>query len=63
MPTWKEVEEEYGKEVADIMKTSKFLDGITCKLTDSGEMDIPERDIILAYKDINGISIGSWEWD
>ena len=63
MPTWKEVEEEYGKEVADIMKTSKFLHGITCSINETGETVIPERDIILAFKDINGISIGSWEWD
>ena len=59
---WSEVEKKYGKEMADIMKTSQFLECITVTLRD-GEMDIPERDIDLAFRDVNGIAIGPEEWD
>lgn len=60
---WKEVEETYGKELADKMYKSKMLDGITVTTNDDGTVDIPERDIRLAYKDVMKIPIHHLEWD
>ena len=59
---WKEVEEAYGKELADKMKESSYLDGITITMRD-GEADIPESDIHLAFKDTVGRKISPGEWD
>jgi len=60
---WKEVEEKYGKHVAEAMKDSKYLECITCTMTKRGEVDIPERDIELAYREITGGYIHPLEWD
>lgn len=60
---WSEVEKKCGKEMADIMKKSRFLNGITVKILPNGEWDIPEEDIELAFRDVNGIAIGPEEWD
>lgn len=53
---WSEVEETYGKELADKMKKSEMLCGITVTIR-NGEFDIPESDIRLAYKDVMNIPI------
>ena len=50
---WKEVEERYGKEIADKMAQSDMLTGITVVMRD-GEADIPYRDIDRAYMDVIG---------
>ena len=60
---WDEVEKKYGKKMADKMKKSNMLKGITVSLTDDGKADIPERDIEIAYKDVNKKYIGHMEWD
>jgi len=63
---WKEVEEKYGKNVSEAMKNSKYLQCITCQeiiIDSKKEVDIPERDIELAFKDIKGEYINSLEWD
>ena len=60
---WKEVEEKYGKKIADKMKKSGCLRGITVTKTKDGEINIPECDIKIAYKDVMGYPIGDWEWD
>ncbi|GAI09732.1 unnamed protein product [marine sediment metagenome] len=60
---WEEVEEKYGKEIADKMKKSKMMCGITMSLRADGKTDIPERDIELAYKDVMGKPIHPLEWD
>ena len=60
---WKDVEKKYGKEIADEMKQSSYLQGITITMTENGETDIPESDIRLAYKDIKGKRISPFEWD
>lgn len=60
---WQEVINEYGEEMADKMKKSKMLIGITMTILPSGEMDIPESDIRLAYKDVTGQKIHNLEWD
>lgn len=51
---WKEVEKKYGKETADKMKSSKYLQNIILSFTEDGKTDIPESDIRLAYKDVTG---------
>jgi len=60
---WEEVEEKYGKELADRMKTSEYLVGNTVSIGKDGKIDIPERDIDLAYRDVTGKKIHAWEWD
>ena len=60
---WKEVEEKYDKKIADKMRQPKYLRGITVELTEEGEVDIPERDIRLAYKDVMNLPIYPFEWD
>ena len=60
---WEEVENKYGKEIADKIKKSPFLRDVTVELREDGKVDIPERDIELAYKDITGKPIQPWEWD
>lgn len=60
---WSEVEDKYGKEMADKMKKSQYLFGITCVKRDDGELDIPESDIELAYKDVTGQKIHPYEVD
>ena len=53
----------YGYHTWQAMKTSTYLDGITCRMTKDGKMDIPERDLENAYKDIQGLKVHWWEWD
>ena len=60
---WNEVEKKYGKELADKIKKSDLLRGVTVELREDGKVDIPERDIELAYKEIMGKPIHPWEWD
>lgn len=60
---WKDVEEQYGMDMANRMKNSKMLTGITVTIQDDGEFDIPERDIELAYRDVTGGYIHPFEWD
>ena len=60
---WKIVEETYGKENAEKMKHSNYLQGITVSLNEDGEIDYPESDIELAFKDVKGEKIHSYEWD
>ena len=47
---WNEVIKKYGKETANKMKSSKYLQNITFSFTEDGKTDIPESDIRLAYK-------------
>lgn len=58
---WEEVEEKYGKELADKMSKSKWLNGITISYTEDGKIDIPESDIERAYKDVTGGVIYGWD--
>ena len=60
---WEEVVKKYGRKMAEKIKESKCLDGITITLTDDGEEDIPEGDIVLAVRDIRGEKINAFEWD
>ncbi len=59
---WKEIEKKYGKKLAEKIRKSKMLEGITISLK-NGEEDIPERDIELAIKEIKGEKISDMEWD
>lgn len=63
MVTWEQVEIEFGKELSERMKKSKYLQGITMTMNDDGTTDIPESDIACAYKDITGMEIAWWEYD
>jgi hypothetical protein len=60
---WSEVEEKYGKEIADKIKKNRMLRGITITITKNGEPDIPNIDIELAYKDVMGLPMHPMEWD
>lgn len=60
---WKEVIKKYGKEIADKMKQSIYLQGITVSITKDGDIDYPESDIELAFKDIKKEKIYDYEWD
>jgi len=60
---WKEVIKKYGKKMAAKMKKSSYLEGITVSIDKNGKMDIPERDIEIAYKDVTGKKISDAEWD
>ena len=60
---WEQVEKEYGKETADKMKFSSYLQNITLSFTEDGKTDFPESDIRLAYKDVIGKPIHPLEWD
>lgn len=60
---WSDVKKKYGKETADKIRKSPVLRGITVSLREDGKVDIPERDIELAYKDIMGKPIQPWGWD
>ena len=59
---WEEVEKKYGKELADKMNKSQYLQGITIEMRD-GKPDIPEEDIIRAWKDVTGKFIHPLDWD
>ncbi|MFA5409186.1 MAG: hypothetical protein WC343_10500 [Bacilli bacterium] len=63
MPTWKQVIETYGEEMAAKMRDNEWLDCITCTILPSGEIDIPQRDIDIAFRAANGGIIGDMEWD
>ena len=59
-----EIIKKYGRRNWDKMKKSEWLMSITVSLNDDGSVDIPERDIELAYKDkILKKKIGVEEWD
>lgn len=60
---WNEVIKKYGKETADKMKSSKYLQNITLSFTEDGKTDIPESDVRLAYKDVMNLPIHFFEWD
>lgn len=60
---WEEVEKKYGKETADKMSKSKYLQRIIVGLTEDSKVDIPEGDIKLAYKDVMNIPIYYEECD
>ena len=63
MVTWNEVIEKYGEDMASKMKKSVYLQCITVQMNENGEVDIPERDINLAFRDVTGGKIEHWEWD
>jgi len=60
---WSEVEEKYGKETADKMKRSSWLECITVRQLKNGDIDIPESDIMNAYDNIKGNKINWMRFD
>lgn len=57
-----ELEKKYGKELIDKILKGHYLDGCTIAIV-NGEDDIPESDIRLAIREINGDEICNWELD
>ena len=60
--TWHQVEKKFGKELADKMKKSDYLKGITV-CTIGSITYIPPSDIERAYKDVTGKPINHLDWD
>ncbi len=53
----------YGKKLIDNIFNEGYLEGCTIAINKDGIEDIPEIDIKLAIKEINGQKIGNFEWD
>ena len=51
----------YGEET--YRKMSAFMGVITVSLDEDGEVDIPERDLEQAYRQLHGGKIHPFEWD
>lgn len=60
---WKEVEKEYGKKIANKLKKSPWLKGITVTITKNGEIDYPESDINRALLHYKNPKIKIYNWD
>ena len=58
-----ELEDKYGKESINKIFAGGYLDGCTITINKDGSEDIPEIDIQLAIKEINGRNINDYEWD
>jgi len=59
----KELEEKYGKELINKIFSQGYPDGCTIVLNKDGTEDIPETDIIIALREIQGEKISQGEWD
>ena len=57
---WKYFENKVGKETADKVARSIYLEGIGCTFNKNGVLDIPERDIRRAWKDTMHIAPPGW---
>ena len=57
------LEQKYGKKLIDKILKGSYLEGYTVIIDESRTEDIPERDIIIAIKEINGEKIEDFEWD
>jgi len=59
-----ELYEKYGKELMDKIISGDYLAGNTVVIDDNREIvDIPEDDIILAIRQMNGEPINHLNWD
>jgi len=63
MPTASECIKKYGIDLWVKMCNTGYLDGITVVLLPTGEGDIPQRDIDIAFRAARGNQISSLEWD
>lgn len=63
MVTEKQIIEKYGEVLGKKILSNRFMQGITVRILPNGEHDIPQRDIDVALKDINGRKIEEWELD
>ena len=61
MPTKIEIRQKYGMEFGDKILKNRFLQGITCRILPNGQIDIPQRDIDNAIRDINGEEVKEWD--
>lgn len=60
----KQALKKYGEENLKKMSKSRYLQGITVRLNDKGEIDVPTRDYEIAYRDvIQKKKIQAGEWD
>lgn len=74
---WKNIIEKYGEEMAQKISASKYMQGITVEFVKKDgtpasyedvekgdcDIDIPERDVELAYQDVMGKKIPTECWD
>ena len=58
-----ELDKKYGKKLVDKIIGEGYLDGCTIKINQDGSEDIPEEDIRLALREMNGEKISDFEWD
>ena len=63
MPTREQIIEKYGKEIWDKMIDTGWLDGITCRVTSDGKLNIPQHNIDCAYRAATGKHISHLEYD
>ena len=59
---WSEVEYLFGKDIAEDLKHSPYLKGITV-VYKNGEFDYPLEDIRNAFRWLRGLMIEDWMWD
>jgi hypothetical protein len=57
------LEEKYGKKLINKIFSEGYLDGCTITINKNGAEDIPESDVILAIREMNGEKISNNEWD
>ncbi len=58
---WENVEKKYGKKLASKMK--KHIGMVTVVVRKNGKLDIPESDILLAYRIVKKEKVSPLEWD
>lgn len=58
-----DLHKKYGKKLIEDILNKGYLEGCTIAINEDGTDDIPETDIKLAIKEINGQKIGNFEWD
>jgi hypothetical protein len=51
----------YGEE--NYRRMCEFMEAITVSVDEDGKIDIPERDLELAYKQVHGYKMHPFEWD
>jgi hypothetical protein len=55
--------EGYSEEIIQKALQSKWLSNITVTYTETGEIDIPQRDWSNALSDASGKPVSVWMWD
>lgn len=56
-----EILKKYGKEMYDKIMSNQFMKGITVSFYSDGSLNIPERDVENAVKDVAGKEVSNWD--